>query len=116
MGVVRGHDRDGIDAVVALALAGDELAHIAVTALRGEAQFHARLTRARRIGREDPAHDLPPAIVFGRTAMHASDPGFRSATEGRQTQRATEVSLQFRHEHDPSKRCACKARLRYFPS
>ena len=90
MRIVRGHDRDCVDAILTQAFLAQHFIDIAVTPPGVEPQRRAARARARRVAGEDTSHRPPPPVHLGGAAMHASDPRFGAAADHSQAQRPAE--------------------------
>ncbi len=75
MEMVGRDDRDGIDAVVALRLAGRHVPPRAVDALALEAEVEAGGFRVLGIGRQGAGHDLPFVVEPSRHPVDRADEG-----------------------------------------
>ena len=90
MRIVRGHDRDCVDAILTQAFLAQHFIDTAVTPPGVEPQRRAARARARRVAGEDTGYRPPPAIHLGGAAMHASDPRFGAAANHSKAQRPAE--------------------------
>ena len=97
VGVVRRHDRDAVDGVVAPGLALQHLGQVAVTAGGIESHGGAVRARARRIAGEHAGHGLPGTVELRGGAMHLADPGLGTAADDAQAQSAPETLPQSTH-------------------
>ena len=95
VGVVRGHDRHRLDAIVAPRFGFEQLRHIAVAAHAIEPERRPRGTRALRVAAQHRGADAKCAVEFGRAAVHGADPAARPAADDGQPQRAAESVAQF---------------------
>ena len=91
--VVRGHDRDRVDAVVARGLALGHLREAAVGALGRDAQLGGRRFGPRRIGRQRARHQLVAVVEARRDPVHSTNERALAAAHHAEPQPPPEPAL-----------------------